>query len=117
MSSCVRSGVEEVNLSVYQGDTGVYVFTLTSRGLPADLSKASFLMQIRESWADDAPVAAELPYTVEDNHVTFVLEPKQSQLLRPGSLRWDVQMSDLKGDIVVTFARGRFSVVPEVSRG
>jgi hypothetical protein len=109
--------VEDVNLSIYQGDTGVYSFVLTSRGLPADLSEAVFLMQIRASWADDSDVQAELPYVVNDNRVTFTLTPALSKRLSPGTLRWDVQMSDAKGEIVATFARGRFTVVPEVSRG
>lgn len=115
--SCSAAGVEEVNLSVYQGDTGVYSFVITSKGQPVDLVDATFLMQIRESWADDSSVSAELSYVVDGNRVTFALHPTQSRRLRAGNHRWDVQMANKDKSVVVTFARGRFTVVPEVSRG
>lgn len=106
------------DLSITRGDDYRVMITLTSNGVPFDLTGHTAKAQIRPSTATAAVLSAEFTATVEtpatDGVIKLELDNTTTSALT-GNGVWDLEITD-SGGWVTTVASGTVTLVPDVTR-
>lgn len=110
------SGPMKVDLAVYRGDSGQFKITVANTvGLPADLTGATWIGEIRDK-TDDAIVVTTFditPTAGDTASIDVTLPPAKSELLTSTCV-YDIEMT-LSGT-VTTLISGGITVTNDVSR-
>lgn len=112
----VLSGPKEVNINIYQGDSGSFRITMTGPlGVPVDISAADFDGDIRIKANDASPITSFdfIPVTGDTSSVDVFLSAVKSELLN-GKFVYDVEMR--VDDSVTTLIFGQLVATQDVSR-
>jgi hypothetical protein len=109
---------EEVYVEHYRGDSLGIVFrvwTDEAKTVPADLSQATVVSQLKVKPGDEQ-AAAEFDITTEDNECTMQLSGATTQTL-PETTVWDCQVDWLSDATAVqTVLRGKLVLTQDVTR-
>lgn len=111
------SGPMPLDLTVYRGDTGKFRVTVKNEdNSPADLTGATWDADIRSAAGNPIALTAfeVIPVAGDPSSVDVVLDKVNANLLTPGVLYYDVEMT--LADEIVTLVAGKLTVTQDVSR-
>jgi len=105
-----------VPLRIYQGDDFMLTVRVSQSGSPINITGFVFAAEIRDGYADDAPVTETFTITIDDapgGILNISLTDLQTAAIDAGDYRWDLQMTD--GSETTTLLAGPVTVIPQVT--
>lgn len=102
-------------LSFTRGDDYSWSVTITSAGVPVDITGRTYRAQLRETPESPTAVDAAVTTTPLEGKVTMTLTAAQTYTMTPGRWWWDVEQTDTAAR-KLTFAGGPVTVAADVTR-
>lgn len=114
----IENGPIEFPLDAYQGDDFRFLIQLRHGGTPLPLTGSTGLMQVRAAEDRDSTLIVEMAFVdtnLDDGWVEFYGSHLAMDPIAAGIYYYDAQVTSDTG-AVRTYARGPFTVNPEISK-